>query len=166
MKPHPKIRKTIKWGGAAVTVLLVVVWVASGWFRLVAFSGWNDTLGVSRGRVSISIPRDRTVPGFVRTKVYIRQALSFARGRWDWNFQHQQSLVGTSLNGIALRVTTESVYVPIWALLIPVAGLTLLAHILGSHRARSNLCPKCGYDRTGLSVGAVCPECGSGGTPA
>ena len=31
MKPHPRIRKTIKWGGAAVTVLLVVVWIGSGW---------------------------------------------------------------------------------------------------------------------------------------
>jgi hypothetical protein len=27
MKPHPRIRKTIKWGGAAVTVLLAVVWL-------------------------------------------------------------------------------------------------------------------------------------------
>ena len=29
MKPHPRIRKTIKWGGAAVTLLLVVVWIDS-----------------------------------------------------------------------------------------------------------------------------------------
>ena len=29
MKPHPRIRKTIKWGGAVVTVLLVGVWVDS-----------------------------------------------------------------------------------------------------------------------------------------
>jgi hypothetical protein len=28
MTPHPRIRKTIKWGGAAVTVLLVVVWIS------------------------------------------------------------------------------------------------------------------------------------------
>jgi len=27
MKPHPRIRKAIKWGGAAVTVLLVVLWI-------------------------------------------------------------------------------------------------------------------------------------------
>lgn len=27
MKPHPGIRKTIKWGGALVTLLLLVVWI-------------------------------------------------------------------------------------------------------------------------------------------
>ena len=31
MKSHPRIRKAIKWGGAAVTVLLVVVWIGSAW---------------------------------------------------------------------------------------------------------------------------------------
>ncbi len=31
---------------------------------------------------------------------------------------------------------------------------------LARRRASLNLCPKCNYDRTGLAVGAVCPECG------
>ena len=31
MKPYPRIRKAIKWSGAAVTVLLLLVWVGSGW---------------------------------------------------------------------------------------------------------------------------------------
>ena len=35
MKPHPKLRKTITWGGAAVTVLLVVVWIGSSSYRAV-----------------------------------------------------------------------------------------------------------------------------------
>ena len=29
MKPHPRVRKTIKWGGAVVTVLLLLVWFGS-----------------------------------------------------------------------------------------------------------------------------------------
>jgi len=28
-------------------------------------------------------------------------------------------------------------------------------------RRRSGRCPRCGYDRAGLAVGAVCPECGA-----
>ena len=56
MKPHPKIRKTIKWGGAVVTVLLVVVWIGSGWWgaeyttrqgKLRAMWTWSDMDPVS-----------------------------------------------------------------------------------------------------------------------
>ena len=34
MKPHPRVRKTIKWGGAVVTVVLLVVWIGTGWVFL------------------------------------------------------------------------------------------------------------------------------------
>ena len=38
-RPRPPIiRKTIKWGGAAVTVLLVVVWIGSAWWS-VSYAG-------------------------------------------------------------------------------------------------------------------------------
>jgi hypothetical protein len=63
MKPHPRIRKTIKWGGAAVTVLLLMVWVAAlfwpfGWGgppgRAVSFSGgqlmWGKAYTFEGGR--------------------------------------------------------------------------------------------------------------------
>jgi hypothetical protein len=56
MKPHPRIRKTIKWGGAAVTVLLVVLWIAGGWwkaeFRLsaeITVHNYDGCLGVPVG---------------------------------------------------------------------------------------------------------------------
>ena len=49
MKPHPRIRKTIKWGGAAVTVLLVVVWIGSGWWGAGADISGNMPVALYRG---------------------------------------------------------------------------------------------------------------------
>ncbi len=43
MKPHPRIRKTVKWGGAVVTVLLAAMWIGSIWWGVSwtwSKSGW------------------------------------------------------------------------------------------------------------------------------
>src|ERR1043165_2134481 len=32
MKPRPRMRATIKWGGAVITVLLLIGWVGSRWY--------------------------------------------------------------------------------------------------------------------------------------
>ncbi len=56
MKPHPpphRIRKTIKWGGAVVTVLLVVVWIGSGWWWVHWGSGKANEFNVRCGTVNI-----------------------------------------------------------------------------------------------------------------
>src|SRR5581483_8527771 len=50
MKPRPRIRKTIKWGGAAVTVLLVVVWIGSAWAAALRDNGLT-MYGVAFGRI-------------------------------------------------------------------------------------------------------------------
>ncbi|HEX2837805.1 MAG TPA: hypothetical protein VHN77_06720 [Phycisphaerales bacterium] len=41
MRPHPRIRKTIKWGGLVIAGLLSVAWVGSKWF----FVGWSSPAG-------------------------------------------------------------------------------------------------------------------------
>ena len=50
MKPHPRIRKTIKWGGMAVIVLLMVATIVTGWtgFYWIHASGYG--VQVSAGR--------------------------------------------------------------------------------------------------------------------
>lgn len=55
-----------------------------------------------------------------------------------------------------------------WALL-PVAVIVLLGRWRALHswsslslrHTRAGFCASCGYDRSGLGTGAVCPECGS-----
>ena len=53
MKPHPRIRKTIKWGGAVVTVLLVVAWIGSGWGEIEWESNSGQWIGLGAGRLLI-----------------------------------------------------------------------------------------------------------------
>ena len=154
MKPHPRppyIRKTTKWGGAAVTVLLVGVLVASRWWSLVyvhsSHIGWS---GVRNG---------------------------FAGGFWcDGRYASGEPGMHLDRNphtGLLWsprwRVTDldTTFFVPLW---IP-ATLTLAATVTAwrldtraRRRDRECRCSKCNYDRTGITPSAVCPECGAAGS--
>ena len=148
MKPHPIIRKTIKWGGAVVTVLLVVVWVGS----VIATSGrlgarWD--VRAERGGLFLDWsgsdwPTDwqEAWCGWVPlSKVEIRL---WPRGQWD---------------NVRRRIE-----VPLWIPCLTsmvLAGSAWRLDTLARRRARNGFCPKCDYDRTGLAIGAVCPECGA-----
>ncbi len=143
MKPHPRIRKAIKWGGAVVTVLLVAVWIGSGWYvwQWASATGWCV---LHEGRVELSWDSE------------FSKDLGFRSGpffplNYRWGFD---------LDVLANR----RVVAPLWAPVCVVGAATILARrfdTLARSRARLNLCPKCNYDRTGLAIGAVCPECGS-----
>ena len=157
MKPRPRIRKTVKWGGAAVTMLLGVLWIGSGWYWWPGVRWRNVDLSVGHGQASIthfvddlSGPLNSAcglVPGPGVESLY---AQSFDLKPW---FGHHDTvgLYGT-------------VRIPLWtpvalALLVTVAAWRL--DIVADRRARLNLCPKCHYDRTGLAPTVTCPECGS-----
>jgi hypothetical protein len=149
MRPHPRIRKTIKWGGAAVTVLLVGVWIGSGW----GFRAWHPCRGwlVSLGHGEIVIfnlaPRGEDLA----TKYPIDSAWEpFRLALWFDSFGPTGMFAG-QLN------------VPIWAFVIPpslATGLAWRLDTLARRRAKLNLCPHCHYDRASLAARAVCPECG------
>jgi hypothetical protein len=53
VKPHPRIRKTVKWGGAVASVLLVAVWIGSGWWRVGYAGTGGGCVSVSRGVLGI-----------------------------------------------------------------------------------------------------------------
>ena len=146
MKPHPKIRKTIKWGGAVVTVLLVSLWLGSGWFIALRDSK-RITFAVGGGEVYCRVRYNSQIgfypAGFVRLD---------RDPAWVFSPSCQSD------------ADSFTVWMPLW---IPVA-MTWFATVvawrldtLARRRAKLNLCPKCNYDRTGLAIGAKCPECGA-----
>ena len=151
MKPHPRIRKAIKWGGAAVTVLLAVVWIDS-W---TSYYSWGASsrgpVTIQRGVVDIAyLPRS---PQYIEEDLLTLATGLHRLGDFAWVPLH---------GGAAVRF-------PLWIPALCIGAATVVAWRLDAlvrRRARLNLCPKCGYDRAGLGAGVRCPECGTGGTPA
>ncbi len=138
----------MKWGGAVVSVLLLVVWVGSGWRHMVwetpskewAAMGGGGLIGIGEG---MRFSSRSGVGGWQA------QDTAFAIRWWpDWD------LSGPSWH----------VFVPLWMpatlALAATAGAWRL-DMLARRRARVGLCKKCGYDRAGLAPGSVCPECGT-----
>jgi ssDNA-binding Zn-finger/Zn-ribbon topoisomerase 1 len=156
MKPHPRIRTTIKWGGAAVTVLLVVVWIGSGW------CGQDDLVLWSNTEL-----RDHSWASIVHG--------GFTTGRWReepfafyldvaWDLPPREPWRLTLLPWWFRSKFAWQVAVPLWPVVACAAACTLGGWCMDGRaaaRMRAHLCPKCNYDRAGLVKGAVCPECGA-----
>jgi predicted RNA-binding Zn-ribbon protein involved in translation (DUF1610 family) len=149
VKPHPRIRKTVKWGGAVVSVLVVVLWVGSGWWTVGYVSPSGDWVEVSVG--SLGICHGFHTPGATAPSPgwFVHREKPLLLWFFGWYSQPHWALW---------------FFVPLW---VPAAA-TLLAtaaawrlDALARRRAKAGHCPKCGYDLRGLREGAVCPECGA-----
>jgi hypothetical protein len=152
MKPHPRIRKTIKWGGAALTVLLVVVWIGSGWCEGRWIVTNRGSLGMLFGRLHVYGP-NRLIDFPTDWP-----ASSWPRGPLGPRFR----LVLIPAFSLSRREAIIPMWIPPFASLAA-CGYAWHRDALARRRAggRLNLCPKCNYDRAGLGAGAVCPECGT-----
>jgi hypothetical protein len=156
MKPRPRIRKTIKWGGAAVTVLLVILWVGSRWVS-VQWSDWRPGVSGTYGDGPVILVTQGLFKlswGAYLWNPPAQQRWEFYRGSyWTiWYFRWTRDRVGTFLA------------FPLWIPSVMTAITTALAWRLDTfarRRARLNLCPKCNYDRAGIAGDAKCPECGA-----
>ncbi len=162
MKPHPRIRTTIKWGGAAVTVLLLVVWIGSGRWYGYQYLTTSTSVGYGDGCVKISHAVKLQLHAERHWFAFKPSGFDLTGGFGDsapepwfhlsWRPIHTRSVGGD-----------EYWAIPIWIGLVPCLLLTILAwHLdtLARHRVLAGACPNCHYDRTGLVVGAKCPECG------
>src|ERR1043166_849379 len=99
MKPHPHIRKTIKWSGAAVTVLLMVLWVGSGewWFVWSRPGGTGFT--VTYGKV-FTWPLSSSLSGPAQPGASFGP-VGEASGMLDWSW---------------FKIEPSGIVVPLWAL--------------------------------------------------
>jgi hypothetical protein len=153
MKPHPRIRKTIKCGGAVVTVLLVVVWTVSGWVSI----RWVPRIGLEFnvraalvGCLYEPAPKNYWPPGWYVDESYTPWEWWPYR-RWTW------------------KDSSFELGVNLWVPVLVAGSTCALAwrlDTLARRRARLNLCTKCSHDRAGIAGDAKCPECGAGGSAA
>lgn len=154
MKSHPRIRKTIKWGGAAMTALLVFVWLASSW---VSFSwqgrrpqSWAFVIGGG------NLSWDHGVVELEWGQFPVKQenlgpAIKYTKGSV------------ASGSGWGVGPTGGMVQVSLWAIICASALATAVAWWI-DHLLRPvpvGCCPRCRYNRAGLAASAVCPECGA-----
>lgn len=189
MKPHPRIRKAVKWGGAAVTVLLVVVWIGSGWWE-VRCDSRKYRASLSGGTVYAS---NWEFPGVVGVPTAVTPVAAFNginAGREIWVTPHSAYMVTPALGAVhpdrfewtlerraygsrfrwgfdgALDRATRAGFatIPLWAptlLALLTTATAWRCDAVARRRARVGLCPTCHYDRAGLAAGADCPECGA-----
>ncbi len=147
----------MKWGGAVVTVLLVVVWIGSGWQQIAWISPRRLWIAFGDGRVAVGDPPVSRVGSLGR--VFTIQLKTGYHGsdlhpfKLLWSFDPSTD------------PTRPAVFLPLWPVVAASVAATAIAWRLDTlvrRRAKMNLCPKCGYDRTGLATNdAKCPECGA-----
>ena len=148
VKPHPKIRKMVKWGGLVLTVLVVVVWVGSGWCDIRWVSASGACCMANCGYVEFAYE-----PEIFGSMVPVGWDTESHPFHWELRFQRVKLITGWT------------VAIPLWSVLVLAlipTGSAWRLDTLARRRARVGLCAMCNYDRAGLAAGAVCPECGAG----
>lgn len=147
MNPHPRIRKAALWGGAMTTVVLSVAWIISGWWIVL----WQDrswSAGIGAGFVvagNMSGPNADFALGWNTVGLP-----GFVQGGWSFQFD--------------TTPMSRGVAVPLWFPVSVALAVTCVAGkltLIARRRDRIGSCPKCNYNRAGLAVTAVCPECGA-----
>ena len=127
------------------TVLLLILWAVSGWWA----AGWVGPswyVGLSPGLVYISFADFKAIvtgEGFCHAPVAMG-------AHWEWLPEFYNGPVELAM------------LIPIWMLALATLCISIIAWRMEINACRLlNPCHACGYDRTGLASGVVCPECGT-----
>ena len=155
IRRSPRLRKTVKWCSLVVSALLLVTWIGSCWFLLVA-AGSNRavvmTLAIGAVRVQYFEPVVRT--GTLRIKF---QTFSKADAPiWKPSAEFTRDSAGA--------VTGFFMIMPLWVpflIAATCAGLVWRMDIRIARRA-GIACANCDYEISGLVNVPNCPECGAG----
>ncbi len=143
-----RLRNTIKWGGTALTVLLLVVWVGSRWWWAGVEFLPTGELFVTGGRFAIGWQE----PWSIVPENYSCWMSRLWSTRFEWWFDAwpQPGAMGRTL---------FTVVSPIWVIFLLAAAPTLWLWWRDRRRA-PGMCTHCGYDLRGVAH-EVCPECGA-----
>ncbi|HLP84212.1 MAG TPA: hypothetical protein VK157_07675 [Phycisphaerales bacterium] len=149
MAKRAALRKGVKWGGLVVSVLLAVAWVGSCWYEAWWVTPGDGLIGVTGGSLAL---REPLWPLGLGGDGGFEFEPEFSSMHWWFQWGHW--------------LGKQYVSMPLWIPLLIVSGVTSAAWRADARArrlARVNACPACGYDRLGLDVGKVCPECGAAG---
>jgi hypothetical protein len=153
MSPHPVLRQTIKWGGAAASLILISAWLINGKWGGYWVFGRGDCIQVDGGLIELHLGGtgwSKDVPGPYTIK----------HSGWWWD---HADVFGTLPDGPGRYFTFSLLPLACAAILITIPAWILDAR--ARRRARAGLCRTCHYDRGGLPLDTVCPECGSATPP-
>jgi len=154
MRPHPRIRKTIMWGGiclAVVCVALIALTPNRGWGVFRTTQTHAQSLRITEGAMVWDVTTfSRPAPTEQTYTHMFADRLPTSKVRW-WFYP--QSVRAGWRRDLPL-------WMPALASLIA-AGFAWRLDTLARRRERMNACPSCGYDRTGLAPSSPCPECGT-----
>jgi hypothetical protein len=182
MRPHPRIRKTVKWGGPPAVALLLYAWPLNGAFHVGGVrlsSGDADLLlfalltPLALATVAAWILDEIVIPAGtpadpVKLQGRMRRAARATTTLCLWLhaagatyfavvFWRQASSLppGFTANFRAQAAWLAGAAVFFWC-----AGAASV-YLLRPRHGRPGCCAACGYSRTGLAPDAVCPECGT-----
>lgn len=157
MRGRRHIRTILRWTLTVVMVVLVMVWVGSGWYYLrgplsstVGKSKYTHFVIWDRGVCTIAISGGDGSPlidlnhGWVLNKT-----VSVELPLWKWEFER----IGAGV----------WVQFPLWlfVLLFAIPTTMLWVSHIRARRRGPYACVKCGYDTRGLAGTQTCPECGT-----
>jgi hypothetical protein len=154
MKPHPRIRKAIKWGGAVVSVLLLIAWVGGARLCVSVQLRSGTIVSIGSGQVLV-IKSSAYLPWQLEGTPKMRMT-NVSGSPFHWWTTHTWSP--------AANVKTTYDGYPLWPIALVCTAIATAAWISDAiirRRMRAGRCPNCHYDRTGLAAAAVCPECGA-----
>jgi hypothetical protein len=147
MNPRPRVRKAIKWVGAASTVLLAVAWIGSGKYGV----GWASSSGaefvVRWGECCVNTGSSSLFG--------LSPGLSAGSSRFMLFNEFVYERRGSG--GV---VVVFPLWPPALLALLPTA-IAWRFDVVARRRERIGRCPKCNYDRAGIAADAKCPECGA-----
>ncbi len=154
MRPHPRIRKTIKWGGLALVIAIVVIYTYTAgkvWIWDKVSATHLTLVAVRDGRIEVMRGRNLGSPPHPARPVELRSGTlpgkAIAWGFGEWHFGSNFTF-------------TIPFWTPALAALVA-SALAWRLDTLATRRAKLGACPTCSYPRTGLAPSAPCPECGS-----